>query len=227
MNCDQLMCWRRLRERMREPISYPNDVTCVEPPLLAGNAISTINPKFMHYWNGKFWFAPSAILRLNVINISMRTCLELASLLRQTIWWSFYLGRFIVYGKLRLKVIIFWLLLLMGHLITVYCIPNIQGCICGILLKVLGVYIYIHIYLYSINVIFYRKLYHVFYLNAIIDFHIKNVWWRWMIWRNSNIISWKGGRHVHWNVNIWSKLWKINKTCKNANINRGAYSIES
>ena len=74
MNCDQRMCWRRLRERMREPISYPDDVTCVEPPLSAGDAISTINPKFMHYWNGKFWLAPSAILRLNAINISMRTC---------------------------------------------------------------------------------------------------------------------------------------------------------
>ena len=52
MNCDQRMCWRRLWDRMREPIEDSDDVICVEPPLLAGRAMSTVNPKFMHCING-------------------------------------------------------------------------------------------------------------------------------------------------------------------------------
>ena len=53
MNCDQRMCWRRLWDRMREPIEDSDDVICVEPPSLAGRAMSTVNPKFMHCINGK------------------------------------------------------------------------------------------------------------------------------------------------------------------------------
>ena len=53
MNCDQRMCWRRLWDRVREPFRQSDDVICVEPPLLAGHAMSTVNPKFMHCSNGK------------------------------------------------------------------------------------------------------------------------------------------------------------------------------
>ena len=53
MNCDQRMCWRRLWDRIREPMEDSDDVICVEPPLLAGRAMSSVNPKFMHCINGK------------------------------------------------------------------------------------------------------------------------------------------------------------------------------
>ena len=53
MNCDQRMCWRRLWDRMRGPNRDFDGVTCVEPPFLAGRAMSTINPKFMHCINGR------------------------------------------------------------------------------------------------------------------------------------------------------------------------------
>ena len=54
MNCDQRMCWRRLWDRVREPIPDSDDVICVKPPLLAGWIMSIVNPKFMHCSNGKF-----------------------------------------------------------------------------------------------------------------------------------------------------------------------------
>ena len=53
INCDQRMCWRRLWDRMRKPIRDSGDVICVRPPLLAGSAMSSVNPKFMHCGNGK------------------------------------------------------------------------------------------------------------------------------------------------------------------------------
>ena len=56
MKCDQRMCWRRLWERVKRPLRYYDDVICVEPPLLAGYAMSKINPKFMQCSNGK-WFS--------------------------------------------------------------------------------------------------------------------------------------------------------------------------
>ena len=56
MNCDYRMCWRRLWNRMRAPLVEENDVTCVEPPLLANKKLSLVNPKFMWCDNGKSWF---------------------------------------------------------------------------------------------------------------------------------------------------------------------------
>ena len=53
MNCDQWMCWQRLWDRVRQPFRQSDDVICVEPPLLAGHAMSTVNPKFMHCSNAK------------------------------------------------------------------------------------------------------------------------------------------------------------------------------
>ena len=55
MNCDKRMCWRRLWDRMRRPFYMSDDVTCVEPPLLAGHQMLTVNPKFMHCRNGKLF----------------------------------------------------------------------------------------------------------------------------------------------------------------------------
>ena len=55
MKCDQRMCWRRLWERVKRPLTHYDNVICVEPPLLAGYAMSKVNPKFMQCSNGK-WF---------------------------------------------------------------------------------------------------------------------------------------------------------------------------
>ena len=56
MNCDYRMCWRRLWKRMRAPLVEEDDVTCVEPPLLANKKLSLVNPKFMWCDNGKSLF---------------------------------------------------------------------------------------------------------------------------------------------------------------------------
>ena len=56
MHCDMWMCWRRLWDRVREPLEQSDDVRCVEPPLLAGHAMSKVNPKFMQCSNGKLFF---------------------------------------------------------------------------------------------------------------------------------------------------------------------------
>ena len=53
MICDHRMCWRRLWDRVRQPLQEQDDVNCVKPLFLAGNALSSINPKFMRCENGK------------------------------------------------------------------------------------------------------------------------------------------------------------------------------
>ena len=55
MSCDHRMCWRRLWNRVRKPIPDSDDVTCVEPPLLTGQVLSVVNPKFMHCRSGKLY----------------------------------------------------------------------------------------------------------------------------------------------------------------------------
>ena len=47
MACDRRMCWRRLWDRMRAPLASSDDVTCVQPPGLAGYKLSMVNPKLM------------------------------------------------------------------------------------------------------------------------------------------------------------------------------------
>ena len=54
MNCDYRMCWRQLWNRMRAPLLEEDDITCVEPPLLANKKLSLVNPKFMRCDNGKY-----------------------------------------------------------------------------------------------------------------------------------------------------------------------------
>ena len=53
MSCDKRMCWRHLWHRLRDPLYLSDDVTCVEPPLLAGYDMLRVNPKFMQCNNGK------------------------------------------------------------------------------------------------------------------------------------------------------------------------------
>ena len=53
MICDYPMCWRRLWDRVRQPLQDQDDVICVKPLFLAGNVLSSINPKFMRCENGK------------------------------------------------------------------------------------------------------------------------------------------------------------------------------
>ena len=53
MNCDKRMCWRRLWDRVRQPFYKSDDVKCVQPPLLAGHEMLSVNPKFMQCDNGK------------------------------------------------------------------------------------------------------------------------------------------------------------------------------
>ena len=53
MICDYRMCWRRLWDRVRQPLRDQDDVTCVKPPFLTGNTLSSVNPKFMQCENGK------------------------------------------------------------------------------------------------------------------------------------------------------------------------------
>ena len=52
MICDYRMCWRRLWDRVRQPLRDQDDVTCVKPKFLAGNTLSSINPKFMQCESG-------------------------------------------------------------------------------------------------------------------------------------------------------------------------------
>ena len=52
MHCDKRMCWRRLWDRVREPLQQSDDVRCMEPPLLVGHAMSKVNPKFMQCSDG-------------------------------------------------------------------------------------------------------------------------------------------------------------------------------
>ena len=68
MNCDQRMCWRRLWDRMRNPLQRSDDVTCVEPPLLAGNKMTKVNPKFMQCSNGEQFLVAklSVPMRFNI-----------------------------------------------------------------------------------------------------------------------------------------------------------------
>ena len=47
MSCDHRMCWRRLWDRMRAPLTVSDDAICVTPPELAGYKLSTVNPKLM------------------------------------------------------------------------------------------------------------------------------------------------------------------------------------
>ena len=53
MNCDKRMCWRRLWDRVKNPLQESDDVRCVKPPLLAGHYMSKVNPKFMQCSDGK------------------------------------------------------------------------------------------------------------------------------------------------------------------------------
>ena len=52
MTCDRRMCWRRLWDRMRAPLVSSDDVTCVQPPELAGYQLSVVNPKMMGCMEG-------------------------------------------------------------------------------------------------------------------------------------------------------------------------------
>ena len=47
MSCDRRMCWRRLWDRIREPLASSDDVTCVQPPELTGYKLSLVNPELM------------------------------------------------------------------------------------------------------------------------------------------------------------------------------------
>ena len=47
MSCDHRMCWRRLWDRVREPLASYDDVTCIQPSELAGYKLSVVNPELM------------------------------------------------------------------------------------------------------------------------------------------------------------------------------------
>ena len=63
MTCDQRMCWRRLLNRVRNPLTDEDDVTCVHPPAITGHPLSTINPKFMNCVKGNSEYCTSIIYR--------------------------------------------------------------------------------------------------------------------------------------------------------------------
>ena len=81
--CDYRMCWRRLWDRVRQPLRDQDDVTCVKPKFLAGNTISLVNPKFMQCENGKVIesYYTGVLLRLFVqySNGNHTICLNFAS----------------------------------------------------------------------------------------------------------------------------------------------------
>ena len=52
MACDRRMCWRRLWDRIRPPLKSSDDVTCRQPPELAGYTLSMVNPKLMDRGEG-------------------------------------------------------------------------------------------------------------------------------------------------------------------------------
>ena len=52
MSCDHRMCWRRLWDRIREPLASYDDVTCIQPPELAGYKLSVVNPELMNCAKG-------------------------------------------------------------------------------------------------------------------------------------------------------------------------------
>ena len=52
MACDRRMCWRRIWDRIRAPLASSDDVTCVQPPVLAGYKLSVVNPKMMECEKG-------------------------------------------------------------------------------------------------------------------------------------------------------------------------------
>ena len=47
MSCDRRLCWRRLWDRVREPLASYDDVTCVQPSELTGYKLSVVNPEIM------------------------------------------------------------------------------------------------------------------------------------------------------------------------------------
>ena len=87
MNCDKRMCWRRLWNSVRNPLQQSDDVICVEPPLLAGHSMATVNPKFMQCNNGK-WLETRAcnILRNTDILILLRLPLQQKATLKFLLW---------------------------------------------------------------------------------------------------------------------------------------------
>ena len=72
MNCDKRMCWRRLWDRIRGPLDRSDDVTCVEPPLLAGHQMLNVNPKFMQCNNGKWFNIIISRVRVQIRNSSKK-----------------------------------------------------------------------------------------------------------------------------------------------------------
>ena len=55
MSCDRRMCWRRLWDRVRTPISS-SDVMCRQPDELVGYRLLMVNPMFMNCNAGKCYF---------------------------------------------------------------------------------------------------------------------------------------------------------------------------
>ena len=47
MTCDFRMCWKRLWDRVRTPITRSDDVQCTAPPAARGHDLSLISPGFM------------------------------------------------------------------------------------------------------------------------------------------------------------------------------------
>ena len=52
MACDRRMCWRRLWDRIRAPLTSSDDVMCMQPPELTGYRLSMVNPKLMDCGQG-------------------------------------------------------------------------------------------------------------------------------------------------------------------------------
>ena len=56
MSCDHRMCWRRLWDRIREPLASYDDVTCIQPSKIAGYKLSVVNPELMDCAKGIIFY---------------------------------------------------------------------------------------------------------------------------------------------------------------------------
>ena len=52
ISCDQRMCWWKMWHRVRTRPGITDDVTCADPPELAGFAFDDVNPRDMHCHKG-------------------------------------------------------------------------------------------------------------------------------------------------------------------------------
>ena len=53
MACDHRMCWMRLWDRVRAPISIKNDVKCTLPSAARGHSLAVMNPTFIQCDQGE------------------------------------------------------------------------------------------------------------------------------------------------------------------------------